>query len=141
MSTRGRYALRAMMEIVQYEKNRPVSLKNISNTQDISKKYLGKLFNKLKKSRLLISVRGPKGGYLLGRNPENISIGDIIRSVEGPITTAPCVESSTNRNCRRLKKCTCHIYWENLEKHIMDFLDSETLQDLYNKTKKHNIAS
>ncbi len=141
MSTRGRYALRAMMEIVQCEKDGPVSLKNISKTQDISKKYLGKLFNELKKSRLLISVRGPKGGYLLGKKAEKITIGDIILAVEGPIIQVPCVENSTGRNCTRLEKCVCHLYWETLEKHITDFLDSETLLDLHNKTRKHNIAS
>ncbi len=130
MTTRGRYALRAMLETAQCEKDGPVSLKHISDTQDISKKYLGKLFDRLKNAGLVISIRGPKGGYLLGKEPDSISIGAIIRAAEGPITTVRCVEKSTNKRCSRLKKCVCHLYWEKLEKHISDFLDSSSLLDL-----------
>lgn len=130
ISTRGRYALRAMLEVTRHEKNSPVSLKYISEKQDISKKYLGRLFSELKKSGLLTSERGRSGGYMLGTSPAEIKIGDIIRAVEGPITTVRCVESSTNRRCSRLDKCTCHIYWERLENHIASFLDSITLLEL-----------
>lgn len=133
ISTRGRYALRAMMVVAELGKDGPVSLKRISKDQDISQKYLGKLFTELKKAGLLRSIRGPKGGYNLSKCPEKMTVGDIIRSVEGPVTTVPCVESSTSRSCSRIKKCVCHFYWESLETHITDFLDRTTLSDLCNK--------
>lgn len=132
--------MRAMLETAQCEKDGPVSLKHISDTQDISKKYLSKLFNRLKNAGLVISIRGPKGGYLLSREPDKIPIGAIIRAVEGPIATVRCVMNSTHERCSRIKKCVCHLYWERLEEHITNFLDSSTLFDLCEEARNREIA-
>jgi Rrf2 family protein len=130
MSTRGRYALRAMFEITICEEKGPVSLNHISKTQNISRSYLGQLFIRLQKAGLIRSIRGPKGGYLLSKNPGNIPIGDIIRAAEGSIAPVRCVEDSAYKYCKRVEKCVCHLYWEKLDKHITDFLNSATLLDL-----------
>ncbi|MCK4307902.1 Rrf2 family transcriptional regulator [candidate division WOR-3 bacterium] len=136
MSTRGRYALRAMFEIAMQGKVGPISLKHISKAQNISKGYIEQLFIKLRKVGLITTVRGPTGGYLLGKEPKNITIGDIIRAVESTVAPVCCV---INECCDKTEKCVCHLYWEELGKHINDFLDSRTLSDICEEAKSKKL--
>jgi len=136
MSTRGRYALRAMFELAMCKGNDPISLNYLSKTESISRKYLGQLFIKLRRAGLITSVRGPKGGYLLSRDPKSISVGDIIRATESTIAPVYCVDENAESHCDREEKCVCHLYWERLEKQIVDFLDSYTLFDLCGEAKR-----
>ena len=136
MSTRGRYALRAMFEITMHDKGVPVSLKHISAAQNISKGYIEQLFIKLRKVGLITTVRGPTGGYLLGKEPKNIAIGDIIRAVESTVAPVCCV---IDKCCTKTEECVCHLYWEKLGKKINDFLDSRTLFDLCEEAKSKKL--
>lgn len=138
LSTRGRYALRAMIELasLQGNKSNPISLREISIQQDISLTYLEQLFNKLKKAHLVKSVRGVEGGYLLALNPDQISVADIIRAVEGPILIVDCVMKHTQNTgkvgerCARLNNCITKSLWEELTVAINQILENKTLKDL-----------
>ncbi len=107
LSTRGRYALRAMIDLAQIQCNnfKPISLRNISLRQEISLQYLEQLFNKLKKANLVKSIRGAGGGYLLNKEAEKINAGDIIRAVEGPIVLVDCIFTGKKINKNSPKNC------------------------------------
>ena len=128
LSTRTRYAVRAMIELAKNDLNRPLQLKIIAQRQEISIKYLEQLMAVLKSAGLINSIRGSKGGYVLSRAPNQIVINDILHCVEGPITTVECVEDS-NR-CSRAADCAAREVWRKVEQAIEDVLKSITLQDV-----------
>ncbi|MBU4362714.1 Rrf2 family transcriptional regulator, partial [bacterium] len=113
LSTRGRYALRAMIDLAQNQYNnlKPISLRDISLRQEISLQYLEQLFNKLKKADLVKSTRGAGGGYLLAKEAEKINAGDIIRAVEGPIVLVDCIlagkkiDKNSPKKCKKIEDC------------------------------------
>jgi len=108
----------------------PIPLRVISARQEISEKYLEQLFLKLRRKGLIRSVRGPGGGYLLGRDPGKITVGEILRTVEGPLMPVFCADDPPGKKCRRAQSCMMREFWEELGKRIVDFLDSQTLGDL-----------
>ena len=138
LSTRGRYALRAMIDLAQIQCNNsePISLRGISLRQDISLQYLEQLFNKLKKANLVKSIRGAGGGYLLAKEAGEISTGDIIRAVEGPIVLVDCISTGkkTNKNsprkCKKIEDCAIKVLLEEVAMKINQTLDATSLKDL-----------
>ncbi|MFC1634116.1 RrF2 family transcriptional regulator [Planctomycetota bacterium] len=128
LSTRTRYAVRAMIELAKNDANRPLQLKIIAKRQEISVKYLEQLMAVLKSAGLINSIRGSKGGYVLARAPNQIRVSDILHCVEGPIATVECVGDS-NR-CSRAADCAAREVWKRVELAIEDVLKSITLQDV-----------
>ncbi len=129
VSTKGRYALRLMMEIATKSDNRPVSIKEVSQTQDLPAKYLEQLVRPLAKAKLLKSVRGQHGGYILARPVSEISVGEIIRASEGDVAPVYCLEDNAEI-CPRRAFCTTLSFWEGLDNVINEYLDSYTLERL-----------
>ncbi len=129
ISTRGRYALRFMIDLAQHNNGEYTALKDISKRQDISIKYLEQITSLLSKFGLLLSVRGPQGGYKLSKKPDEYSVGEILRITEGNLAPVACLETEKN-TCSRRNFCPTLGLWEGLSKVINDYLDSKTLQDL-----------
>lgn len=138
ISTRGRYALRTMIDIaVNSESEKNITIKEISKRQDISVKYLEQIVNTLSKARLLRSVRGAQGGYRLSRRPEEYTAGEILRLAEGGISPVECLEGDENL-CPRRGHCPTLGFWEGLDKVVRDYVDSVTLADLAQREKELN---
>lgn len=126
ISTKGRYGLAIMTYLAkEYESDRYVTLKEISEYENISLKYLEKIMNNLKKKDYFITSRGGNGGYKLAYSPDKYIIGDIIRASEEQIDVVPCI----NEECSRSNKCSTFPLWKELNDLINDYLDSKTLAD------------
>lgn len=139
LSTKGRYGLKAMFELSLNQENGPVPLKYIAKKQGISDQYLEQIFSSLKKSGLVKSVRGAHGGYLLSREPNEITVGDILVVLEGPVSLSDCVLDDDV--CENSDICVTKVVWERMKKGIEDVINSITLQDMmndYNKNKLEN---
>ena len=130
LTTKGRYAVMAMADIAVNQKLKPVSLKDISLRQNISLSYLEQLFSKLKNRKLVKSVRGPLGGYVLEKTPKDIKISNIIFAVDEEIKTLNCNRDSKKSCQGKSVRCITHHLWVDLEQHINDFFDSTNLGDL-----------
>ena len=132
LTTKVRYAVSAMCDLAMNDgADKPVQVKDIASRQNLSILYIEQLFNKLKRASLIRSVRGPKGGYLLADAPSKIKIGDIFRTVEGPIALVGCIDKGASRmHCIMSSKCSTKPLWAKLSKLIGDVLDSTTLADL-----------
>ncbi|MBF0400903.1 MAG: Rrf2 family transcriptional regulator [Magnetococcales bacterium] len=133
LTTRGRYAVTAMLDLSIHGFQKPIPLADISLRQEISLSYLEQLFAKLRREGLVRSVRGPGGGYLLGDRPEAISVADIIRAVDEPIRATSC-ETGSDQGCRpgltnskNASRCITHHLWENMGLHINRYLESVNL--------------
>jgi Rrf2 family protein len=125
--SRVRYALRALTDIGE-GKNEKVSIQEISKNQGISKKYLENIFHQLKNAGILSSVRGPNGGYRLAKDPEKISIYDIVEALEGPVDMVHCLDNEGN--CSRVNTCPSRSFWGDLRRINRDFLSHQTLEML-----------
>lgn len=139
LSTKGRYGLKAMFELSLNQDNGPVPLKFIAKKQKVSDQYLEQIFSKLKKSGLVKSVRGSQGGYLLGKEAKDITVGDILTVLEGPISLSDCVLDEDV--CENSSICVTKVVWEKMKKGIDEVVNSITLQDMindYNKGKLEN---
>ncbi len=133
ISTRGRYGLRALVDLAMYQEDKAIPLRKIAERENISEQYLEQLFASLRKAGVVSSVRGAHGGYLLNKDPEKITAGDVIRILEGPISPVDCVMDS--HNCERANGCVTHDLWNILSDQIGEVLDSYTLADLKNKAE------
>ena len=129
ISTRGRYALRFMIDLAQQGDGSYVPLRDVSKRQDISIKYLEQITALLSKFGLLHSVRGPQGGYRLSKSPSEYTVGDILRITEGNMAPVACLETEENL-CERAGSCATLKIWVGLEKVINEYLDSITLDKL-----------
>ncbi|WP_029935931.1 Fe-S cluster assembly transcriptional regulator IscR, partial [Thiomicrospira pelophila] len=137
LTSKGRYAVTAMIDIALNQDSGPITLALISQRQEISLSYLEQLFAKLKKSGLVKSARGPGGGYRLSREARAISISDIIHAVDEKLDARKC---EGRANCQNGSKCLSHELWDDLSSMIDDFLSNVTLQTLLNKTSStHKI--
>lgn len=132
ISTKGRYALRMLLELAEKQENGFVSLKEISERQDISKKYLEQIVPMLNKSGILRTNRGNHGGYMLAKSPKECTVGDVLRATEGSLAPVACLEYEEN-HCERAQFCETLYIWEGLAKAIGDYLDSITLQDILDR--------
>lgn len=128
LTTRGEYGVLAMYDLAMHYGAGPVALKVIAARQGISEHYLEQLMRPLRKAGLVRSVRGAQGGYELARAPAEISVGDILREVEGPLSMLDCLADSAA--CKRSAKCAARSVWELLDRKINDVLDSTTLYHL-----------
>ena len=129
ISTRGRYALRFLIDLACHQSSGYVTLKDISKRQGISIKYLEQITAILTKNNCLKSVRGPQGGYMLSKKPEEYSIGELLRLTEGDIAPVACLAEEQN-TCEKKDTCPTLGLWQGLEKVIYEYLDSKTLADL-----------
>lgn len=135
-STKARYGLRAMVELALNYTQGPLSVKAISERQDISEAYLEQLMSSLTRNRLAKSVRGVYGGYLLAKDPATIIVGDIIRALEGPIVPVDCVSRDMPKDCGRADSCVTRIVWKRVRDVIEEALDSLTLEELCKELKQ-----
>lgn len=129
ISTRGRYALRFMIDLAMQNSDQFIALKDISARQEISVKYLEQIASLLSKHGLLVSTRGQQGGYKLARPAEKYLVGDILRLTEGPLAPVACLDNP-DLPCGRLAVCKTLPFWKGLYKAIEDYVDRFTLADL-----------
>ena len=129
ISTKGRYALRLMLDIAAHDSGEPVRIKEIASRQEISAKYLEQIVAILSKAGYVKSIRGPQGGYRLTRKPEEYSLGDILRLTEGSLAPVECLEGETNQ-CPRAGDCITILFWKKLDKAIREVTEGYTLEDL-----------
>ncbi|MCW8836556.1 MAG: Rrf2 family transcriptional regulator [Rhodospirillales bacterium] len=133
LSTKGRYAVMAMVDLSAHSAGKPVALADIADRQEISLSYLEQLFGKLRKGGLVKSVRGPGGGYLLAHDPSDVRMSDIIMAVDEPISATRC-EAGSPTGCRVNKsRCLTHDLWEELGNQIYLYLSSITIEDVIQK--------
>lgn len=130
ISTKGRYGLRVMIDLAQQETDAFISLKSIAERQNISMKYLEMIVAALNKAGLLQSQRGKDGGYRLTRGTDDYSIGEIIRTTEGGLSTVSCSECSEDDSCSRAQACLTFPLWQRLDDYINSYLDGITLKDI-----------
>ncbi len=128
LSTKGQYAVRAMVSLNLHAHGAPVTLKDIATREDISLTYLEQLFAKLRRGKIVDSVRGPGGGYVLARPAEQIRVDEIIESVEESLVPVSCMDNDGNCSCKA--KCVTQRVWQGLGERIRYFLASITLADL-----------
>ncbi|MDS1029132.1 Rrf2 family transcriptional regulator [Bacillota bacterium LX-D] len=130
LSTKGRYGLRALVDLASYKSKGPVATRVIAERQGISERYLEQLLVSLKQAGLVKSVRGAQGGYILAREPKDIKVGEIIRILEGPIAPVECVSEINPEDCVRSETCITKNIWSKLRDAMVEVLDSYTLEDL-----------
>ena len=135
LTTKGRYAVMAMADLAANQSLKPVSLSDIALRQNISLSYLEQLFSKLKNQKLIKSIRGPAGGYILEKNPRHITISNIIYAVDEQVKTLKCKKESKKGCHGKTVKCITHNLWDDLEKHINEFFDNVSLNDLVHQKK------
>ena len=131
ISTKGRYGTRAMLDIGSNYGNGPVSLRELAERQGISMKYMEQIVPLLKTSGLVRSTRGARGGYVLARKPQDISLRDIVQALEGSWSLVDCVDD--NSLCARAKECVTYEIWNELNLAIHKILDSTSLQDMIDR--------
>ena len=130
LTTKGRYAVMAMADLALYQNGKPVSLNDISLRQNISLSYLEQLFSKLKNGKLVKSIRGPSGGYILDKSPKDIKLSNIIFAVDEQVKTLNCKKDSKKGCNGKSTKCITHNLWDDLEIHINSFFENKSLSDL-----------
>lgn len=132
LTTKGRFAVTAMIDLALRQQNGPVTLAGISQRQKISLSYLEQLFGKLRRHALVQSTRGPGGGYTLARPMSDVSVADIIYAVDEPLDATQC---GGKENCDNDQRCMTHDLWASLNRVMVDYLDSVNLQDLVEKQR------
>ncbi len=135
ISTKGRYALRLMVDLAKAEEHEFVSLRGVATRQGISMKYLEQIVSQLAKAGQVQSVRGPQGGYRLTRLPSQYTVGEILRVTEGSVAPVSCLEQCKN-SCPRKESCETLLVWEGLHELIENYIDSITLQDVVQRFQK-----
>lgn len=135
ISTKGRYAVRMLLDLAEHGGDGYVALKDIAKRQEISKKYLEQIVAILNKSDILKTSRGFQGGYKLAQTPDKYTVGMILRLTEGSLAPVSCLEQELNQ-CERCAECPTLFVWEGLNKLISEYLDGITLQDILDKQKE-----
>lgn len=135
ISTKGRYALRMLLDLALHSSEGFVALKDVAERQDISKKYLEQIVPLLNKSGLLKTNRGYQGGYMLIKDPKDYTVGEILRVTEGSLAPVACLDHPTN-DCPRAASCMTLYIWEGLYKTVTEYLDSITLQDIIDRSEE-----
>ncbi|MEO7743728.1 MAG: Fe-S cluster assembly transcriptional regulator IscR [Usitatibacter sp.] len=137
LTTKGRFAVTAMLDLALNGADGPVTLSGISARQKISLSYLEQLFGKLRRRELVESVRGPGGGYHLARDASHVSVADIVRAVEEPIDSTQC---GGRENCHDNQRCMTHDLWEDLNSTVYGFLDGVKLSHLVERQKTKTVS-
>ena len=139
LTSKGRYAVMALVDLARFDNINPVSLRDISLRQGISLDYLEQIFSKLKKNEIVKSIRGTQGGYVLNKNPNDIKLTNIFHAVDEKVKTVQCKKES-KRGCNgKATKCITHNLWDELEIHINTFFENKSLKDLLNNNKETRI--
>jgi len=138
LTSKGRYAVMAMADLANNNAKMPINLTEISIRQGISLSFLEQLFLRLKKNNLVLSSRGPHGGYVLSRAPEEIKLSSIINAVDEKIKTVKCKKESKKGCNGKSIKCITHNLWDELEMHINSFFEKNTLRDITHRFNKIN---
>jgi Rrf2 family transcriptional regulator, iron-sulfur cluster assembly transcription factor len=137
LSTQSRYGVRAIFDIAFHSEGVEAQVKNISRRQGISARYLEQIFQKLKKGGILGSKRGPSGGYILNKKPDEITVGEIIRITEGQLDPVRCLDPEDSKKpCSRSGECVTQIVWNEAGKRMKDYFDSLTIGDLCKMAQK-----
>ncbi len=137
LSTQSRYGVRAIFDIAYHSEGLETQVKDISRRQGISQRYLEQIFQKLKRAGIVGSKRGPSGGYFLGRKPEEITVGEVIRITEGGINPVLCVNpEDSSQPCGRSGGCVTQIVWNEAGKRLKEYFDSVTIGDLCKLAKE-----
>lgn len=137
LSTKGRYGVRAMFDLALHSGEGAIALKSVAQREHISEKYLEHLFANLKKAGLIHSVRGAQGGYRLARPADEITLGDIIRVLEGPVAPTECViEDGGREKCERSGECIMRTVWCRVRDEINEILDKITLAEIVEEQRK-----
>ena len=135
LSTKGQYGVRAIFEIARNYQKGPLTIKEVAKRQSVSVAYLEQLLNKLRKAKLIRSKKGPGGGYILYKKPEEISIGMVLKALEGPVAITQCLDPSA-KGCTRVEGCVARLLWKSLGEQIEHFLETVSLKDLLNEEVK-----
>jgi len=130
VSTRGRYALRAVIDVALNSEKGPRARRDIAKGQGISADYVAQLFRLLREAGIVRGVRGPGGGYALARDVASITAGDVVRAVEGPLAITECVEAGVTPECDRVGECATRDVWKQLSETMAAYLDSVTIEEL-----------
>lgn len=138
LSTKGRYGLQVMVDLAVYSKEKHISLKSVSERLSLSENYLEQLIALLKKNGLVSSVRGAQGGYFLAKPPSDITIGDILRALEGSLAPTDCTCEGNTFQCALDGKCVTRSVWEKIRDSINKVVDDITLEQLMNDYEKIN---
>ena len=138
LSTRGRYGLKAMFQLAIHYGEGPIPLKSIADEQNLSENYLEQLVSVLRREGLLNSVRGAQGGYMLAKSPIDITVGNILRALEGNLAPVDCVISEEYEG-EKEESCVTKLVWERIRDSIDEVVDSITLQDMLDESRKINI--
>ena len=138
LTTKGRYAVTAMLDLAIHDDGGPVTLSDIAKRQGISLSYLEQLFARLRKRDLVSSMRGPGGGYRLGRKPAEIAVSDVIWAVDEMVDATRC---GGRENCQGEERCLTHDLWQDLSCQIRDFLDGIDLAQLVERRRVREVAA
>jgi Rrf2 family iron-sulfur cluster assembly transcriptional regulator len=137
LTTKGRYAVTAMLDLALHHEKGPINLADISHRQGISLSYLEQLFSRLRRQGLVASSRGPGGGYLLGRDAGQITVSEVIDAVDETVDATRC---GGQRNCQGHERCLTHDLWEELSAHITGFLGGISLADLVQRRTVRQVS-
>ena len=138
LTSKGRYAVMALVDLARFDSINPVSLRDISLRQGISLDYLEQIFSKLKKNEIVKSIRGTQGGYILSKNPHDIKLKNIFNAVDEKVKTVQCKKDSKKGCNGRATKCITHNLWDELEHHINTFFEKKSLRDLINNREERS---
>lgn len=141
LSTKGRYGLRALIDLAVYSGEGPVSTTSISVRQDLSERYLEQLMSLLKKAGLVKSVRGAGGGYILAREMKDISVGDVLRALEGSLEPVECAGLEPDGDCKASDSCVTKYVWQRINESISRTVDEISLEQLVEESRKKNCSS
>ncbi len=130
LSTKGKYGVRAVFEVAKRFGQGPITIKEIAERQGISFSYLEQILNRLGRAGVIESVRGPGGGYLLGGKPAELTVGDVVRALEGPIALSHCLEPGESGECTQADDCVARMVWAKVGAKIEEALDSISFDDL-----------
>ena len=139
LTSKGRYAVMALVDLGRFDNINPVSLRDISLRQGISLDYLEQIFLKLKKKNIVKSIRGNRGGYVLSKNPNDIKLTNIFHAVDENIKTVQCKKDSKKGCNGKATKCITHNLWDELETHINTFFENKSLSDLLKNNKETRV--
>lgn len=138
MTTKGRYAVTAVLDLALHQDDKPIALADIAERQGISLSYLEQLFARLRRKKLVSSVRGPGGGYMLGRKASDICVAEVISAVDESVDTTQC---GGKKNCKGDAPCLTHDLWHDLSDRINQYLSQISLQDLIQRDKERESCS
>lgn len=141
LSTKGRYGLRAMIDLAEYSEEEPVSISSVASRQGISERYLEQLVSLLKKAGLVKSIRGASGGYVLAKTMNEISVGDILRALEGNLEPVQCAAFYSEEGCSAAGGCVTKYVWQKINDSINQTVDEIKLDELVRESKSLNTKN